>query len=203
MGLSCPSVGQAPMCFRNSTGLHPQTLLVVSLALTLFPQCPNQEGGYRGEDTSIGYVFQAYSLGDLEDTLEPIFFFDSSSSASNISSSSTQQEMGQMLGSQVTVTGPEEDDKGHQVPALTGNLEPMEEQAEAALVLVEAPIRGPPSPPSDRELELDKPAVDDQGQHPLLALQSALHLERNPEPLFFSQIIWLFVFIICVYYSII
>ncbi|XP_077899127.1 uncharacterized protein LOC120884239 isoform X2 [Ictidomys tridecemlineatus] len=146
---------------------------------------------------------RAYSLGDLEDTLEPIFFFDSSSSASNISSSSTQQEMGQMLGSQVTVTGPEEEDKGHQVPALTGNLEPMEEQAEAALVLVEAPIRGPPSPPSDRELELDKPAVDDQGQHPLLALQSALHLERNPEPLFFSQIIWLFVFIICVYYSII
>lgn len=73
----------------------------------------------------------------------------------------------------------------------------------AALVLVEAPVQGPPPPPSDRELELDEPAVDHQGQHPLLALQSALHPERNPEPLVFSQIIWLFVFIICVYYSII
>lgn len=31
--------------------------------------------------------------------------------------------------SQVTVTGPEEEDQGHQVPALTENPEPMEEQA--------------------------------------------------------------------------
>lgn len=69
----------------------------------------------------------------------------------------------------------------------------------AALVLVEAPVRGPPTPPSDRELELDEPAVDHQGQHTLLAIQSALHPERNPEPLF-SQAIGLFVFIVCVYY---
>ncbi|XP_040125561.2 uncharacterized protein LOC120884238 isoform X2 [Ictidomys tridecemlineatus] len=141
-----------------------------------------------------------YSLGDLEDTLEPAFFYDSFSLASTISSSSIQQEVYQMLGSQVTLTGPEVEDQGHQVPALTENLEPMEEQAEAALVLVEASVRGPPPPPSDRELELDEPAVDYQGQHPLLALQSALHLERNPHPLFFSQIIWLFVFIVCIYY---
>ncbi|XP_048652302.1 uncharacterized protein LOC107157145 isoform X2 [Marmota marmota marmota] len=80
-----------------------------------------------------GENITAYSLGNLEETLEPIFFFESSSSASNISSSSTQQEMGQMLGSQVTVTGPEEEDQGHQVPALTENPEPMEEQAEGVL----------------------------------------------------------------------
>ncbi|KAF7473420.1 Hypothetical predicted protein [Marmota monax] len=72
---------------------------------------------------------RAYSPGDLEETLEPAFY-DSFSSASNISSSSIQEEMGQMLGSQVTVTGPEEEDQGHQVPALTENPEPMEEQAE-------------------------------------------------------------------------
>ncbi|VTJ92322.1 Hypothetical predicted protein [Marmota monax] len=41
--------------------------------------------------------------------------------------------MGQMLGSQVTVTGPEEEDQGHQVPALTENPEPMEEQAKGVL----------------------------------------------------------------------
>ncbi|XP_077897103.1 uncharacterized protein LOC144364819 [Ictidomys tridecemlineatus] len=167
-----------------------------ALALDNQDQC-----GYRGEDTSIGYVFQAYSLGDLEDTLEPIFFFESSSSASTISSSSIQQEVYQMLGSQVTVTGPEVEDQGHQVPALTENLEPMEEQAEAALVLVEAPVRGLPPPPSDTELELD--ALDNQDQCLLLALQSALHPERNSEPLVFSQAICLFVFIVCVYYFII
>ncbi|XP_046276261.1 uncharacterized protein LOC124076395 isoform X3 [Marmota monax] len=80
-----------------------------------------------------GENITAYSLGDLEETLEPAFFYDCFSSASNISSSSTQQEMGQMLGSQVTVTGPEEEDQGHQVPALTENPEPMEEQAEGVL----------------------------------------------------------------------
>ncbi|XP_046276251.1 uncharacterized protein LOC124076395 isoform X2 [Marmota monax] len=148
-----------------------------------------------------GENITAYSLGDLEETLEPAFFYDCFSSASNISSSSTQQEMGQMLGSQVTVTGPEEEDQGHQVPALTENPEPMEEQAEA-LVLVEAPVRGPTSPPSDRELELDALALDHQGQRILLALQSALHLERNPEPLVLSQAICLFIFIVCVYYFI-
>ncbi|KAG3270209.1 hypothetical protein H1C71_023034 [Ictidomys tridecemlineatus] len=107
-----------------------------------------------------------------------------------------------MLGSQVTVTGPKEEDQGHQVPALTENLEPMEEQAEAALVLVEAPVQGPPPVPSDRKLELDEPAVDHQGQRLLLAFQSALHLERNPEPLVISQAICLLIFIICVYYFI-
>lgn len=86
------------MCFGYCTGLHPQTLLVDHFGTDyMFPQCPNQEGGYRGDDTSTGYVFQAYSPGDLEETLEPAFY-DSFSSASNISSSSIQEEMGQMLG---------------------------------------------------------------------------------------------------------
>lgn len=73
----------------------------------------------------------------------------------------------------------------------------------AALVLVEAPVRGPPPPPSDRELELDALALDNQDQCLLLALESALHPERNSEPLVFSQAICLFVFIVFVYYFII
>ncbi|KAG3270292.1 hypothetical protein H1C71_023099, partial [Ictidomys tridecemlineatus] len=105
--------------------------------------------------------------------------------------------------SQVMVTGPDVEDQGYQVPALTENPELMEEEAEAAgppPVLGDAPAQIPPPPPPEIKLELERPAMADPGQELLLDPQAAPLTENNPEPPFFDPSLPFFLLFVLLFY---